>query len=262
MSYARNHLGQRIRHPSPPITLGMSKHLIRSTTSRRSTAPHRSASPPESARSSSSPRTTPTSPTVPWAAAGQHLHRVHGAGLANGLAQAFMLGADFIGDEKVVLVLGDNAPMPLPPKASSRSATTTSSRSPATSTVTTRRVRDHRRQPDLPRTRTPAGQGPRPRRLARQWNLRLPGRSLRLRQYHRAPPGTKVGAPEELAWRQGPLTDDEPREQVNKILKSGAGRTHSGSSRTTEHERESCGQSPVGLRASTPIFVQISLSRH
>ena len=35
--------------------------------------------------------------------------------------------------------------------------------------------------------------------------------------------GLKVGAPEELAWRQGFLTDDELRERASKLIKSGYG---------------------------------------
>lgn len=36
--------------------------------------------------------------------------------------------------------------------------------------------------------------------------------------------GLKVGAPEEIAWRQGFLTDDELRERAEKLVKSGYGR--------------------------------------
>jgi glucose-1-phosphate thymidylyltransferase len=43
-------------------------------------------------------------------------------------------------------------------------------------------------------------------------------RTLELRQ------GLKVGAPEEVAWRQGFLTDDELRERAEPLLKSGYGR--------------------------------------
>ena len=35
--------------------------------------------------------------------------------------------------------------------------------------------------------------------------------------------GLKVGAPEEIAWRQGFLTDDELRERAQKLVKSGYG---------------------------------------
>jgi glucose-1-phosphate thymidylyltransferase len=35
--------------------------------------------------------------------------------------------------------------------------------------------------------------------------------------------GLKIGAPEEVSWRQGFLTDDELRERANKLLKSGYG---------------------------------------
>lgn len=35
--------------------------------------------------------------------------------------------------------------------------------------------------------------------------------------------GLKIGAPEELAWRQGFLSDDQLRERANKLLKSGYG---------------------------------------
>jgi len=35
--------------------------------------------------------------------------------------------------------------------------------------------------------------------------------------------GLKIGAPEEVAWRQGFLTDDEFRDQAQKLLKSGYG---------------------------------------
>ena len=35
--------------------------------------------------------------------------------------------------------------------------------------------------------------------------------------------GLKVGAPEEVAWRQGFLTDDELRERAEPLLKSGYG---------------------------------------
>ena len=35
--------------------------------------------------------------------------------------------------------------------------------------------------------------------------------------------GLKIGSPEEVAWRQGFLTDDELRERANKLLKSGYG---------------------------------------
>ena len=43
-------------------------------------------------------------------------------------------------------------------------------------------------------------------------------RTLELRQ------GLKVGAPEEVAWRKGFLTDDELRERAETLLKSGYGR--------------------------------------
>ncbi len=36
--------------------------------------------------------------------------------------------------------------------------------------------------------------------------------------------GLKIGAPEEIAWRQGHLTDDELRERAEKLVKSGYGR--------------------------------------
>ena len=35
--------------------------------------------------------------------------------------------------------------------------------------------------------------------------------------------GLKVGSPEEVAWRQGFLTDDELRERAEPLLKSGYG---------------------------------------
>jgi glucose-1-phosphate thymidylyltransferase len=35
--------------------------------------------------------------------------------------------------------------------------------------------------------------------------------------------GMKIGAPEEVAWRQGFLTDDELRARAEKLLKSGYG---------------------------------------
>src|SRR5207253_10547570 len=35
--------------------------------------------------------------------------------------------------------------------------------------------------------------------------------------------GLKVGVPEEIAWRQGYLTDDELRENAEKLVKSGYG---------------------------------------
>ena len=35
--------------------------------------------------------------------------------------------------------------------------------------------------------------------------------------------GLKIGAPEEVAWRQGFLTDDELRERAEKLTKSGYG---------------------------------------
>jgi glucose-1-phosphate thymidylyltransferase len=35
--------------------------------------------------------------------------------------------------------------------------------------------------------------------------------------------GLKIGCPEEIAWRQGFLTDDELRERAQKLVKSGYG---------------------------------------
>jgi glucose-1-phosphate thymidylyltransferase len=35
--------------------------------------------------------------------------------------------------------------------------------------------------------------------------------------------GLKIGAPEELAWREGFLSDDELRDRANKLVKSGYG---------------------------------------
>jgi glucose-1-phosphate thymidylyltransferase len=35
--------------------------------------------------------------------------------------------------------------------------------------------------------------------------------------------GLKIGVPEEIAWRQGFLTDDELRERAEKLMKSGYG---------------------------------------
>ena len=35
--------------------------------------------------------------------------------------------------------------------------------------------------------------------------------------------GLKIGAPEEIAWRQGYLTDDELRDRAQALLKSGYG---------------------------------------
>ena len=35
--------------------------------------------------------------------------------------------------------------------------------------------------------------------------------------------GLKIGVPEEVAWRQGFLTDDELRERAEKLVKSGYG---------------------------------------
>jgi glucose-1-phosphate thymidylyltransferase len=42
-------------------------------------------------------------------------------------------------------------------------------------------------------------------------------RTIELRQ------GLKVGSPEEVAWRQGFLTDDELRQRAEPLLKSGYG---------------------------------------
>ena len=36
--------------------------------------------------------------------------------------------------------------------------------------------------------------------------------------------GLKVGSPEEVAWRQGLLTDDELRERAEPLVKSGYGK--------------------------------------
>jgi glucose-1-phosphate thymidylyltransferase len=35
--------------------------------------------------------------------------------------------------------------------------------------------------------------------------------------------GLKIGAPEEVAWRQGFLSDDELRQRAEKLVKSGYG---------------------------------------
>ena len=35
--------------------------------------------------------------------------------------------------------------------------------------------------------------------------------------------GLKIGVPEEIAWRQGFLSDDEVRERAEKLVKSGYG---------------------------------------
>jgi glucose-1-phosphate thymidylyltransferase len=35
--------------------------------------------------------------------------------------------------------------------------------------------------------------------------------------------GLKIGVPEEIAWRQGYLTDDELRSRANALVKSGYG---------------------------------------
>ena len=39
----------------------------------------------------------------------------------------------------------------------------------------------------------------------------------------RARQGLKIGAPEEAAWRQGFLSDDELEQRANALLKSGYG---------------------------------------
>jgi len=35
--------------------------------------------------------------------------------------------------------------------------------------------------------------------------------------------GLKIGVPEEIAWRQGFLTDDELRERAERLVRSGYG---------------------------------------
>ena len=44
------------------------------------------------------------------------------------------------------------------------------------------------------------------------------------RPHHGAAQGLKIGVPEEVAWRQGFLTDDELHERAEKLLKSGYGK--------------------------------------
>ena len=87
------------------------------------------------------------------------------------------------------------------------------------------RVRDHRHQPHLPR----AGAAARSRCSSAARPGWTPGtfdslndasnfiRTIEHRQ------GLKIGAPEEVAWRQGLLTDDELRERAEPLAKSGYG---------------------------------------
>ena len=196
----------------------------------------------------------------------------------DGLAQAFTIGADFIGDDKVALVLGDNLlygpglgtqlkrfadvdggavfaywvaepsaygvvefdadgravsleEKPAQPEEqlrgarASTSTTTTSSRSRATS----------RRAPAAS-TRSPTSTAPTSSAGALQVEV-LPRGTAWLdtgtfdqmtdaadyvRTMERRT-GLRIGVPEEVAWRQGFLTDDELRERAEKLVKSGYG---------------------------------------
>ena len=91
--------------------------------------------------------------------------------------------------------------------------------------VGARRAGDHRPQPHLPRAGAPVRRGPPARyRLAGHRHLRLPQRRLATScAPSKGRQGTKIGAPEEVAWRQGFLTDDELAEVAQPLLKSGYG---------------------------------------
>ncbi len=95
-----------------PITLGVSKQLVPVYDKPMIYYPLSTLilAPGSGTSSSSRPRTTPSSSTGCWATARSSGSRSATPVQAepNGLAQAFVLGADFVGDESAALVLGDN----------------------------------------------------------------------------------------------------------------------------------------------------------
>ena len=195
----------------------------------------------------------------------------------DGLAQAFILGADHIGNDTVALVLGDNIfygqgmgtqlrrhadidggavfgywvkdpkaygvvefdddgrALSLEEKPGKAAQPLRRSRPlllrqrrhrhcPEPQALPARRARNHRRQPHLPGAGQAAGGDPPPRhRVAGHRDFQRPQRRLELHPYGGKPPGPKIGAPEEIAWRQGFLTDDELRQRAEPLVKSGYG---------------------------------------
>ena len=91
--------------------------------------------------------------------------------------------------------------------------------------VGARRVRDHRHQPALPRRR--AGSRSRCSSAASPGWTPAPSTRSTTPATSSAPSSTgrasRSGHPEEVAWRQGFLTDDELRERAEPLLKSGYG---------------------------------------
>ena len=75
--------------------------------------------------------------------------------------------------------------------------------------------------------------------------------------------GLKIGAPEEVAWRQGWLSDDELRERAEPLVKSGYGDLPSGADRPQglllrPRSTARC-QSPIG---SMPCSCQAVVAEH
>ena len=81
-------------------------------------------------------------------------------------------------------------------------------------------------------------------------------RTLELRQ------GLKVGAPEEVAWRKGFLSDDELRERAEPLLKSGYGRYLLGCSRARTSEAAASQRSSHGPIGSIPCRREPVVAEH
>ena len=126
----------------------------------------------------------------------------------NGLAQAFVIGADFVGDAPAGLVLGDN--IFYGPGMGTRLRRHVD---PDGGAVFAYHVAGKLQVEVLPRGTAWLDTGTFDS-LADATGF---VRTVEARQ------GLKIGAPEEVAWRMGFLTDDELRQRAEPLVKSGYG---------------------------------------